>query len=57
VFPQHIIETSQMMLRLVPKIRDTVDMISGLNEFLRVNDAVMQTLRVIQSIKAQKPSV
>ncbi len=45
------------MLRLVPKIRDTVDMISGLNEFLRVNDAVMQTLRVIQSIKAQKPSV
>ncbi len=43
-----------MMLRLVPKIRDAVDMISGLNEFLRVIDAMMPKLRFIQSIKAQK---
>ena len=43
-----------MTLRLVPKVLDAVDMVSGFNKLLRVIDAVMSELRDIQSIITQK---
>ena len=42
------------MLRLVPELLDSIDMVSGFNKLLRVIDTVMPEPGGIQSIIAQK---